>query len=147
MLDRKRRVHQCLTVLTLLVIVPGALLGIFIITCAVSSGVRSGFELTDFIAIILCAIPMLLAYWGIKIFYRLSTGYLPAVRKSLLQYLVVVALYCGIWLASTSTRGGETEIMFSPQEQGIGIILLMIPLLSVLLTNPDKPEEQSPSEE
>jgi len=133
----KRRVHQCLLGLSLLVIIPGALLGMLITVGAVGSGIESGFALTDLIATPLLLLPSILGWWGVKLFFRLYAGFLKRVRKALFWYYVAVTVYCGFWLVSTFSRDGVTGAMFAPQEQAVGLLLLAIPLLAVGLMSPD----------
>jgi len=134
--------------LSLLVIVPGALLGILIIVGAIGTGIESGFSATDFLAIALCVVPTILAWWGGKLFFRLYAGFFPRVRRSLLKYYGSVAVYCGLWLASSMSRDGIQRMMFAPEEQAIGVALLFIPFLTVLLMKPDSlPTQPSGNEE
>ncbi|MDA7628950.1 hypothetical protein N8843_09960 [Verrucomicrobia bacterium] len=69
----QRRVHQYLIGLPLLVIVPVALPEILI---AVKAG-ESGFSPTDFLAIMLCVVSIILDSWGGKLFFHLYVGFLP----------------------------------------------------------------------
>ena len=123
--------------LSLLVIIPGALLGMVITLGAVGSGIKSGFALTDLIAIPLLLLPSILGWWGVKLFFRLYAGFLKRVRKALFWYYVAATVYCGFWLVSTFSRDGVTGTMYAPQEQAMGLLLLAIPLLTVALMSPD----------
>ncbi|HEY5893872.1 MAG TPA: hypothetical protein VIT91_11630 [Chthoniobacterales bacterium] len=61
--EDEKRVHQCLLGLALVVIIPGALLGLLLIVGAIATGIESGFAPEDLIAIALMIVPMLLAWW------------------------------------------------------------------------------------
>ena len=43
-----------------------------------------------------------------------------------------------MWLISTFSREGTTDTIFAPQEQAIGLILLLIPYLTVVFMSPDE---------
>ncbi len=136
--EMKRKLHQCLLGLSLLVIVPGAILGVLIAVGAIGSGIQSGFSLTDFIAIPLLLVPSFLGWWGARLFFRLYAGFLARVRRALFWFYTVVTIYCGMWLISTFSRDGTTGSIFAPQEQTIGFLLLLLPLLIVAFMSPDE---------
>jgi len=98
---------------------------------------ESGFSPTDFLAIALCVVPTVLVWCGGKLFFRLYAGFLPRIRRSLIKYFAVVVVYCSIWLFSTFSRDGMHGMMFTLGEQVIGVVLLLIPFLTVLLMKPD----------
>ena len=134
----KRKLHQCLLGLSLLVIVPGALLGVLIAVGAIGSGIQSGFSPTDFIAVPLLLVPTVLGWWGARLFFRLYAGFLARVRRALFWFYASVTAYCGMWLISPISRDGTTGTIFAPQEQAIGLIFLLIPFLTVVFMSPDE---------
>ncbi len=134
----KRKLHQCLLGLSLLVIVPGAFLGMLLAVAAIGSGIQTGFSTTDFIAIPLLLVPSLLGWWGARLFFRLYAGFLARVRRALFWFYTAVTVYCGMWLISTFSRDGTTGTIFAPHEQAIGLILLLIPFLTVVFMSPDE---------
>lgn len=134
----KRKIHQVLLGLSLLVLIPGALLGIFITIAAIGSGIQSGFAPTDFVAILLSLVPTLFCWSGAKLFFRLYAGFIPTVKRALLWFYFAVTVYCGMWLFSTFSRDGTTGAIFEPQQQAIGLTLLLIPFLAVVFMSPDE---------
>ena len=136
--EMKRKLHQCLLGLSLLVIVPGAILGVLIAIGAIGSGIQSGFSPTDFIAIPLLLVPSVLGWWGARLFFRLYAGFLASVRRALFWFYTAVTVYCGMWLISTFSRDGTTGTIFAPQEQAIGLIILLLPFLTVTFMSPDE---------
>ncbi len=134
----KRKLHQCLLGLSLLVIVLGAILGVLIAVGAIGSGIQSGFSPTDFIAIPLLLVPSVLGWWGARLFFRLYAGFLARVRRALFWFYTAVTVYCGMWLISTFSRDGTTGTIFAPQEQAIGFIILLLPFLTVTFMSPDE---------
>lgn len=134
----KRKLHQCLLGLWLLVIVPGAFLGVLIAVGAIGSGIKSGFSPTDFIAIPFLLVPSVLGWWGARLFFRLYAGFLERVRRALFWFYTAVTVYCGMWLISTFSREGTTGAIFAPQEQLIGFIILLLPFLTVTVMSPDE---------
>jgi hypothetical protein len=139
----KRKIHQTLLGISLLVIIPGALLGLLLAVAAVGTGIQSGFAATDFLAIPLLLLPSILAWWGTRLFSRLYSGFLPRVRRALFWFYAAMTEYCGMWLVSTFSRDGTTGTIFAPQEQTFGLILLLIPFLTVVFTNPDGPTKHA----
>jgi hypothetical protein len=138
----KRQLHQCLLGLSLLVIIPGALLGLLIAVAAVGSGIQSGFASTHCLVIPWLLLPTVFGWWGVRLFFRLYGGFLASVRRALFWFYAAVTAYCGMWLISTFSRDGTTGSIFAPQEQAIGLILLLIPFLTVVFMNPDELPER-----
>ena len=133
----KRQIHQCLLGLTLCIIIPGALLAMLLAVASVGSGFQSGFGVSNFLVLPLLLIPAHLGWWGCKLFFRLYSEFLPRVRTLLFRFYSAVSVYCGLWLISTFSHGGIKGSIFSLQEQVLGLILLLIPLVAVGFTKPD----------
>lgn len=139
----KRQIHQVLLGISLVILIPGALLGLLLAVAAVGTGIQKGFSATDFLAIPLLLLPSILGWWGTRLFFRLYAGFLPKVRRALFWFYAAITAYCGMWLDSTFSRDGTTGTIFAPQEQTIGLILLLIPFLTVVFMNPDGPTEHT----
>lgn len=117
---------------------PGAIFGVLLSIGAIASGVHSGFSPAYFIAIPFLLVPSVLSWWGAGLFFRLYAGFLGRVRRALFWFYTAVTAYCGIWLISSFSRDGIKGTFFAPQEQAIGLILLLIPYLSVVFMSPDE---------
>ena len=134
----KRKLHQAVLGGSLLLLVPGALLSALLAIAAIGTGITSRFEYTDGFAIALLALPILLAYWGIRIYFSLDAGYRPRPRKSLMLFYLAVLAYGACWLFGTTNRDGYVGPMFGNTERTIGMSLLALPILLVLITPPER---------
>jgi len=133
----KRRIHQLILGLLLLVVIPGALLALLLIIGLIGTAIESGFDPSDFLAIVLLCIPALLAWWGIRIFFRLYAGFLPRVRRSLIIFYGCVLAYCGMWLFTAASDGENVTFIFGATEQIVGLMALVLPLLLGVVMRPD----------
>ena len=129
----KRQFHQCLLGLSLSIVIFGALFGILLTVAAVGTG----FVGTNFLTLPVLLTPALIAWWGIKLFFRLYAGFLPQTRTLLFWFHSTMTGYCGLWLIATFSRDGLSGSIFSLHEQVFGLLLLLIPLLAVGFTKPD----------
>lgn len=136
----KRKIHQALLGLSILVLIPGVGIAGMLIIGAVASGFTSGLSLSDSVAIGVLMIPPIMLVWGVRLFSRCEQGFLPCVRRSLLAYYGAFAIHCGLWLGSTHGNGESVTILFSRSERLVGMILLSIPLITALLMKPDAGE-------
>ncbi len=142
----KMRIHQTLIGLSLLVLIPGALLGLLILMGAIGTGIEKGFSKTEAIAIPLLILPTFIGWWGVRLFSRLYGVFSRKLRKGLLWFHGLSLCYCGMWLLSPATRDGITFSIFSIQEQIMGLSLLVIPVLTTLFMSSDV-EQDAPKTE
>jgi uncharacterized membrane protein YhdT len=144
--EMKRKLHRILVGLSLLVILPGALLARLVLIGAIGSGIQEGFSATIFLALPLLILPSLMGWWGVRLVFRLYGRFSRRLRKEALFYHGLTLCYCSIWLVSTATRDGSSFPLFGLGERIVGICLLSIPLLIALLTNPEE-TQQPPAEQ
>jgi hypothetical protein len=143
----KRRIHQILVGLSLLILIPGALLGLLLLIAAIGLGIQEGFRRTDAIAIPLLILPTVMGRWGVKLLIRLNGQFRGSLRRSLLGYHGLNFCYCGFWLVGEHGGGGGGSFqMFTMEAQIIGFSALGVPLLTALLLNPDLDLYQSKAE-
>lgn len=127
----KRKLQRILVGLSLLVILPGALLGLLILIGGIGSGFQQGFSATDLIAFPLLILPSFMGWWGVKLVFRLYGRFSNRLRKETLFYHGLTLCYCSMWLVSTACRDGGSFPIFELQERVVGICLLSVPLLIV----------------
>lgn len=134
----KRRLHQILVGLSLVIVVPGALLGLLLLIAAIVLGIQEGFHRTDAIAIPLLILPAAMARWGVKLLIRLNGRSAGSLRRSLLGYHGLNFCYCGFWLVGEHGGGGGPSFqLFSMEARLLGFSALGVPLLTAFLLNPD----------
>ena len=139
----KRKLHRILVGLSLLVILLGALIGLLVLIGAIGSGFQNGFTATSFLAFPVLILPSIIAWWGVKLVFRLYGRFSRRLRKETLFYHGLILCYCSIWLLSTASRDGSSFAIFSLQERVVGVCLLSVPLLVALFTNPDETQQST----
>ena len=142
----KRRIHQILVGLSLLILIPGALLGLLLLMAAIGLGIQKGFSGSDAVAIPLLILPTIMGRWGVRLLIRLNGQFRGSLRRSLLGYHGLNFCYCGFWLVGEHGVEGDSFQIFTMQAQMIGFSALGVPLVTALLLNPDVDPDQPNAE-
>lgn len=137
----KKMIQRILVGLSLIVIIPGALFALLMLTGAIGSGFRNGFEGTDFIAMPLLVLPAIMGWWGVKLVSRLKGIFSQRLRRETMFYHGANLCYCGMWLASTASRDGSSYPIFNMEERMVGLGLLALPLIVALVSPNDDTKE------
>jgi len=133
----KSKIQRILVGLSLLVIIPGALLAIIILIAGIGSGLKNGFVASNLIAFPFLVIPSIMAWWGIKLVFRLYAPFSRRLRVETMIFHGLNLYYSGLLLASTATRDGSSFPIFGLQERIIGVCILSLPLMITLFTKDD----------
>jgi hypothetical protein len=137
----KKMIQRILVGLSLIVIIPGALFALLLLAGAIGSGFRNGFEGTDIIAMPLLVLPAIMGWWGVKLVSRLKGIFSQRIRRETMIYHGANLCYCGMWLASTANRDGNSYPIFNLEERIMGLGILALPLIAALVSPNDDTKE------
>jgi len=140
----KTRIHRWLLGLMLLLLLPGTLLACLGLIGGIGDGILLGFRASAAVAMVVCAIPPALVFWGFRMLPELSQGVHPTLRRHLLGFYLAVLVYCGGWLFAPISHGDVEIRLFSTGVQVIGSIILIFPVLITLFTEPEKKRAWNP---
>ncbi|WP_035613423.1 hypothetical protein [Haloferula sp. BvORR071] len=140
---RSREINRWVLGLSLLGVVPGAVMALLLLPVALDRGVRSGFYTSDAAPLTMLALPLLLAIAGVGLWVKMGSGYSAGLRRVLLVYQLVMLVYggCYLFFATVSRDGGEQLPRFRPVDQVLCLGLLAIPALVVVITKPEPRDE------
>lgn len=133
----KTRFHRWLLGLMLLLLMPGTLLACLLLIGMIGSGFEHGFEAGNLVAAVVLLIPPVLIGWGFHMLRDLRQGFHHKLRRKLLAFYLVVMVYCAFWLFSPVSHHGIEISIFPSRDQFIGSIILILPVLITLFTNPE----------
>ena len=141
----KTRIHQWLLgLMLLLILLPGSALACLLLIGAIGSSMRDGFEPNVLPPILVLLIAPALVWWACRLMFGLRNGFQGSIRRKLLAFYLSVAGYCGFWLFAEFSRDASESTLFAVQDQIIGAITLAIPILIVLCTKPEAPQQWNP---
>ena len=132
----KTRFHQFLLGVTIVLLSPACFLAMILSYAAIASGLATGFRSTDYLAIGVMLLAIIIFMWALRLFWALRHGFDSVIRLKLIAFYLIVASYCGFWLVSSASRDGRGFSIFSFDEQVFGGILLLLPVLLVLFSKP-----------
>lgn len=136
----KRKFHRLLLGLSLLVIIPGAVLALILLSGGIGAGFQKSFSGIRILALPFLILPSVIGWWGIKLMFRLRERFSGRSRKVLMLYHGSVLCYCTMWLLSAISdhaAGDGGSPFFETQDRIIAVCLLAIPLLATLFTSPE----------
>ena len=140
----KTRIHRWLLGLMLLLLMPGTLLACLLLVGVIGCGIQQGFRASDFPAMVMLGIPPALIWCGLWLQMGLRQGIHPMLRRKLLAFYLVVLVYCAIWLFSPISHADVEIGFFSTEDQVVGSVVLILPVLITLFTNPEEKREWNP---
>ena len=143
----KTRFHRWMLGIMILLLMPGTLVACLILIGGVGDGIRQGFRASSELAMIVCAIPPVLVFWGFRMLPELGQGVHATLRRRLLAFYLVVLVYCMAWLFSSASRHGDEFAIFPNEIRIFGSMVLILPVLITLFTSPEVRREWDPQSE
>ena len=137
----KTNLHLLTLGVFLLALIPCSALAGLLAVAAFATELQDGFSVNDIMAILLLVTAVGLGIAGLRLFFRLRIGFEARMRRKLLAFYLVTAVYCTFWASSPASRDGDHFPIFSLHDQVLIVGVLSIPVFLTLFTPPMRPNE------